>query len=183
MHSQNSIWFDLDCIFLNNQFPTHEQYLFSYETYDPMIIGTGMLKYPAQSSLSEYLLQECTSILNNMKHHIEGGSWGVLGPELFTKALSDLDLLQLAKPQEFMCPIGWMRDELMLLVNPDMYETAISRINSSYRMTDSHCSFIHIWASSIDMNFSNDEFNKFSEFPKGSLLWHYDQMFRVEHSG
>ncbi len=175
----SSIWFDLDCIFLNDKCPINEEYIFCYESYDPLVIAIGMLTYPPHSDLSQMVLGRCRSLLAKMQEDIDAGNWPILGPELFTKCAIDCSLEHHAKRQEFMYPIGWGRSELELLIKPELFHDGLMRIETPSRLEDNECSFFHVWASGIDMIFSQEEFNKFEEFPHGSLLWHYDQKFRI----
>lgn len=175
------VWFDLDCIFTDSAFPIEQEYLFAYELLNPIVVGTGLLKYPTNSKLSNALLSECNSLIDAMRDDFESGKWEVFGPELFTKCVFDYGLPAYIKPMEYMYPIGWTKDELRMLIDPHLCELALERINSPLRSMLNAC-LIHVWASGIDMNFSNEEFNKYSTFPDGSLLAHYDKLFRIERS-
>lgn len=176
---QNCVWFDLDCIFLNDKFERNKDYVFAYESYSPRLVGTGLLKYPHDSQLAETLLTRCQSLISDMKDNFEAGSWIVFGPALFTDCVFELGLQEHIMKQEFLYPIMHSFQDLQSMIVPEYFSSALSRVESEYRLDEVNASVIHIWSSAYEMGAEHLSFDKFSEFPQGSLLWYYDQKFRI----
>lgn len=179
---QDCVWFDLDCIFLNDKFQREKDYVFAYEMYDPILIGTGLIKYPHDSQLAETLLTRCKNLISEMQVDFESGTWIVFGPGLFTDCVFEFGLEEHAMKQEFLYPIMHSLEDLQSMVKPEFFSSALQRVESEYRLGEGNASVMHIWASGFAMNIDNIPVDKFKEFPEGSLLWYYDQKFRINET-
>lgn len=176
---KDCVWFDLDCIFVNDRFQREKDYVFAYEMYDPLLIGTGLIKYPHDSQIAEALLTRCRHLISDMRDNFEDGTWIVFGPGLFTDCVFEFGLEQHVMKQEFLYPIMHHLEDLQSLISPESFTTALSRVESEYRLGEGNASVIHIWASAFAMHTEHIKLNKFEEFPEGSLLSYYDQKFRI----
>ena len=89
---QDTIWVDTDVINLGTYLP-QTSYLFGHES--EVVINTGVLRYPQNSTLARSLIAESFS-------NIEGWrklSWGFLGPQLLTKTVKQVGHLNKTLPK------------------------------------------------------------------------------------
>ena len=103
LHQRGGWWVDTDVVCIKS-FDFEEDYVIasSYEGKWGSPANNCVLKIPANSKLSRYLVDTCSEVTD-----FEDISFASLGPHLVQKAVADLDLGNDIAPCYRFCPIGW----------------------------------------------------------------------------
>lgn len=175
---KNAVWFDLDCVFVNEHLPLDDDYLFGVQSYNPgyrgnfpIAINNAVLTYPQTSHLAYAINAACTSFREEHAADMDFGLWEKTGPELLTTCVYAARLQDRVKPLEYFYPISWMETELF--VEPEHFDHAMSRLETQSRKNQLAPLF-HVWNSSLNKIYHKD---KFAPFPNGSLLSYYETKF------
>ncbi len=126
LRQESTIWFDLDVVFLKNEFPV-SPYIFAYE--DLQYINNAVLSYPQNSELSNLMVTRATI------DEVCTGLRGSTGPKLLSKSITDLALEGYALPSESFYPVHW--SEPWKFFHPGFFDIVSRSSRNSYA--------IHLW--------------------------------------
>jgi hypothetical protein len=139
-------WVDMDMVCLSDDFESFETF-FALE--EPGKINNAMLRFPSQHVAMLTCLEQATLLGQNI-------GWGMTGPQLITKVLSELNLSDSAQPPHSCYPIKWTK--YLDLFDPKMRTLVEQRTELSIG--------VHLWNEMI----RRTGVNKFKAPPTGSFL-------------
>lgn len=151
-------WFDLDVIFLKEDFPV-SPYIFAYE--DSKFINGAVLSYPQNSELSNLLITKATIDEVCSRPH------GSTGPKLLSKSVTDLALEGYALPSKSFYPIHW--SEPWKFFHSSFFDV-VTKVS-----TDSFA--VHLWNDLLKIS---DSSLKTQRPPRGSYMEHLFSVFDCE---
>ncbi|MBZ7999872.1 hypothetical protein AVCANL277_03200 [Campylobacter canadensis] len=103
INKSNVAWVDTDMLCLK-EFDLSDYVVITQAGSDGHLSPTtSMLKYPQNSELANYLIDESKKIIAGKKM-VE---WGVIGPVFLARAIKELKLEHILKEQEYACAINW----------------------------------------------------------------------------
>ena len=170
LKKKGGYWVDMDIICLK-PFNFSDDYVYGFE--DNKIIGSALLKFPANSEITHMLSAVCANPnlilpsdnsddINRKKKRIhqnqdkEHTGWGEAGgPTGLTKALEYFDLKHYAKPFTYFYPIHY-----------SLWNTVFDETLKDDGQLFAHTYAIHLWN---EMG-RNVDFDKNATFPKDSLI-------------
>lgn len=155
LYEKGGWWVDTDVVCLSNSIPEQE-FFFAWE--DDERINGAILHFPALSPI----MRHCFDISVDIG---DSGSWGIIGPDLLTKTLTEFNLAGRALRAKYAYPVHW-RDACDLLLQEQCTEI------------DKRCEeawFLHLW----NEVFRRKRIHKWALPPRDSFLYRLTQKHPV----
>ena len=123
---QDTTWIDTDVMLVGDALPAGA-YLFGYE--DPEHVNSAILRAPRSSPFLAYLFDTSAAVDPSEL------TWGQIGPELVTDAVTRFDLHRLVQPAEVLYPLHY--EEVGMLFDPSQFAAVQERLQNA--------STLHLW--------------------------------------
>lgn len=160
----DTVWVDMDCICLSDNFPLHDEYFFAPEQINGLVNG-AVLKYPMDSEMAKFVLDEYYRLdAKNQYEKDPDFKWAITGPWTVTKAVNELKLHDYVYPVNSAYPIDYF--DIRYYFEPSLRDAFFRKACCSLI---AHCSNV-----SITLRKQGEKYDK-TVFPEGSALYELEQ--------